>query len=154
MAKTIDLEEVAALAASGMSTRQIAAALGIARSTLYKKADIVDTIKDQQQQLRLKVAKDLLKRSSSDLGSSATIFLAKRLGLYSCEYDMPQIRSIKSAVKQISRVNSDLAAGTVTSELATHLISNLTAYIRAYEVSELAESVAAIQQQLDDQKGY
>ena len=150
--KIYDLEMVKSLAMSGHTHLQIAKALNISKTTLYARSDISDAIKEAETDLRQKVAQDLLDRSGSDLSSASSIFLAKRLNLYSTTYHMPQIRSVKSALTQISRVNSDLASGTIPSELASALIKNIQTFLSAYETNELEIRVEQIEKTLQERK--
>jgi len=148
-------EKAKECALSGLTHAQTAIALGISRSTLYTKnyIDILDTIKEAENDLRIDVAQDL--RTASNNGEvTAQIFLAKRLNLFSASYKMPQIKSVKTALTQISRINADLASGLIPLELSNSLIKNISEYLKAYELSKLSESVSEIQAQLDEQKKF
>ena len=145
------IERAEQLALRGFSHSQIYKHLNIASSTFYSNAELVSTIRKAEDTLRIDIADDL-KTASNNGEISATIFLAKRLGLFATSYKMPQIKSIKTALTQISRINQDLANGTLPSELASALIKNISEFIKAYEVTELAQSIAEIQEQLNDKK--
>ncbi len=130
----------------GFSHLQIAKSVGIANSTLYADSNLMDTIREAESELREQIANDI-KASSGSGEVSAQIFLSKRLNLYQTQYKMPQIKSVKTALTQISRVNSDLADGTLPPELANNLIKNIETFIKAYEVSTLEERIIALENQ-------
>ena len=147
MAKKIkvNLKTVKKLASCGYSNLQIAEAVGISKTYLYNTVAITDTIKEAQAELRQKIAQDLIDRSETDSTSTASIFLSKRLNLFATTYKMPQIKSVKSALTQISRINSDLASGSIPPELANNLIKNIETFIKTFEVSELEKRIERLE---------
>ena len=112
----------------------------------------MDTIRDAEDELRRDIAEDL-KTASNNGEVSAQIFLAKRLGLYATSYKMPQIKSTKSALAQISRINSDLASGVIPFELASTLIKNIETFLKAYEVNILQEELQELKDQFEEKFG-
>lgn len=144
--KLIELARELSLA--GFTHRQIAKSLNISPTTLYANADIMNTIKEAEDILRINIANDI--RNSSGKGEvSAQIFLSKRLNLFTTSYKMPQIKTVESALTQISRINSDLASGLIPQELANNLIKNCLAFVNAFEVNELAKEIEEIKERLD-----
>ena len=131
-------------ALSGFTHRQIAKSLNISPTTLYKNVDIMNTINKAEDELRRDIAQDI--RTSSNNGEvSAQIFLSKRLNLYSTTYKMPQIKTVKTALTQISRINSDLANGVLPVELANNLIKNIDLFLKAFEVNELEKRIEQLE---------
>lgn len=82
--KEIDLEEVERLASSGLTQEQIAAALGIGQTTLYKRkresADFEDAIKRGQAKGISAVANKLYEKAMSGDVASLIFFLKARGG--------------------------------------------------------------------------
>ena len=148
--KDIDLDFVKDLALSGFTHRQIAKTLNISPTTLYKRTDIMDTIKAAESELRIKVANDI-KKSCESGEVAAQIFLSKRLNLFSVSYKLPQVKTIKAALTQINKINSDLAAGLIPYELAAALIKNLEIYIKGYELSELENRLTKLEEALNEE---
>lgn len=145
------IAEAKELALNGFTHRQIAQSLRISPTTLYKSVDLMDTIRDAEDDLRRDIAEDL-KTASNNGEVSAQIFLAKRLGLYATSYKMPQIKSTKTALAQISRINSDLASGVIPFELASTLIKNIEVFLKAHEAYVTDVRIAEIEQQLKDRE--
>jgi len=138
------------LASSGFSHLQIMKSVGISSAAFYRNIELVTTIREAENELRQQIALDI--KSSSQNGEvSAQIFLSKRLNLYGTSYKMPQIKTVKSAMNQISRINSDLANGVLPPELANNLVKNIEVFVRAHEVNELALEIEAIKERLDNQ---
>lgn len=131
-------------ALNGFTHRQIAKSLGISHSTLYANSDIMDTIRKAEDDLREKIANDII-HSSSKGEVSVQIFLTKRLNLFSVSYKMPQIKSISSALTQLARINADLASGELPIELANNLIKNIELFMKAYEIHELEERITILE---------
>ena len=141
------IAEAKGLALNGFTHRQICQSLKISPTTFYKHTNLVDTIREAEDDLRRDIAEDL-KTASNNGEVSAQIFLAKRLGLYATSYKMPQIRSTKTALAQISRINSDLASGVIPFELATTLIKNIEVFLKAYEVNVINDRLQEIEEEL------
>ena len=139
------IAEARELAKDGFSHLQIAKSIGVASSTLYADSEMMDTIYEAEMELRKEIANDI--RNSSNNGEvSAQIFLSKRLNLHHTSYKMPQIKTVKSAMSQISRINSDLASGALPTELATSLIKNIETFIKAHEVNVLEERIISLEE--------
>jgi len=145
------IAEARDLSLSGFTHLQIQKSLGISHTTFYAHPELIDTIREAEQELRLDIVNDI--KSSSNNGEvAAQIFLSKRLNLFTTSYKMPQIKTVKSALVQISRINADLANGVLPPELASSLIKNIDTFIKAFEVSELAKEVENIKELLEVQR--
>ena len=145
------IAEAREYALSGFTHRQICLSVGISPATFYKHIDLVNTIRQAEDDLRRDIAEDI-KTSSNNGEVSAQIFLAKRLGLYSTSYKMQQIKTTKAALSQISRINADLASGIIPQELAAALIKNIEIFLKAFELNEIDIRVSEIEEQLKDRK--
>ena len=138
------IAEAKELALSGFTHLQIQKSLGISHTTFYAHPELIATIREAEQELRLAIVNDI--KSSSNNGEvAAQIFLSKRLNLFTTSYKMPQIKTVKSALTQISRINADLANGVLPPELANNLIKNIDTFIKAFEVSELEKRIEALE---------
>ncbi len=139
------IAEARELAKDGFSHLQIAKSIGISSSTLYADSDMMDTIRGAEDELRREIANDI--RNSSNNGEvSAQIFLSKRLNLHHTSYKMPKVISVSGAMSQISRINSDMAAGLLPLELGNTLIKNLETYLKAFEVNELEQRIISLEE--------
>lgn len=145
------IAEAREFALSGFSHLQIMKCIGISNSAFYKNEELLHTIREAEAELRQQIADDI--RNSSNMGEvSAQIFLSKRLNLYHTSYKMPQIKSVKTALTQIARVNADLANGNIPPELASSLIKNIETFIKAYEVSDLEQRLIALEEANNGEK--
>ncbi len=143
------IERAKDLALRGFSHNQIYKHLGIASSTFYSNPELMSTIRSAEDDLRIDIADDL-KTASNNGEVSASIFLAKRLGLFATSYKMPQIKSIKTALTQISRINTDLASGELPPELASALIKNIDSFLSAFQTNVQDKRIAEIEEMLSE----
>lgn len=128
------------MAKSGISNKQIIEALCISKSAFYADVDIMDTIKKGKSELREEVSNALLEKATSG-DTTALIFLSKRLNLFS---DQPQLdlTSVDNALKSYST----LADADISLEHKNSLRGILSDYFKAYEITELEERLAALEE--------
>ncbi len=150
----VDLIQIHALASKGYNTTTICEAIGISRSYAYGNKPIKDAIKRGTSEARQSIINDLMTRSKSDLGATATIFLAKQLRVFEEHFSTSRPKTAEEALTKIGNIYEAVARNELSSEKGDKLIHYLEVFVKTLEVSELAESVAEIQAQLDEQKGF
>ena len=150
----VDLKQIHALASKGYNTSTICEAIGISRSYAYGNKAIKDTIKRGASEARQGVIDDLMKRSKGDLGATATIFLAKQLKVFEEYFSTSRPKTPEEALVKIGNIYEAVARNELSSEKGDKLIHYLEVFVKTLEVSELAESIAEIQKQLNDQKKF
>ena len=133
------------LAGKGYSITMICSAIGINRSTAYRKKDVYNAIKRGQSQARQKVVDDLMARSESDQGATASIFLAKQLKVFDDPYPTSTPKTTSEAVSRIAKIYTDVARGNLDSEKGDHLISYLEKFIKGYEISDLEDRITELE---------
>ena len=80
-----------------------------------------------------------------DKSDTIKIFMAKRLGLFESDIKVKRPTNALEAMKGLSGVIEAVADGTLDQDKARQLQSLYTAYISAYEVTELEERIAALE---------
>jgi len=61
---------------------------------------------------------------------------------------MPQIKTVKTALTQISRINSDLASGELNAELANNLIKNISLFLKAFELNDIEKRLIELEENI------
>ncbi len=133
------------LASKAYNQVMIADALGIAYRTCSNNKDISEAIKRGQSQARQKVVDDLMSRSEADQSSTATIFLAKQLKVFTVPYQTATPKTIEEASDRIRQIYADTASGVINEERAKYLIGFLESYIKSKEVGDLENRIAALE---------
>jgi len=141
------------LSLKGFSHTQIMKCTGISRTAFYADANLLNTIYKSEAELRKKIS-DAPVSKIEDGSETSIIYLAKRLSLFHTSYVMPQIKSTKTALEQISRINSDLASGILPPELATSLIKNIEVFLKAFDASELEQRLTALEEIKESNSNY
>ena len=147
----IDLEEVRTLASKGYNVTMICSAIGMSRSYAYSKKHILDTIKAGADEARQKIMNDLMNRSETDMGATASIFLAKQLKLFDEYYPTSTPKTVKEAMQKIQDIYVSVSRNELSSDKADKLVHYLEVYIKAFEVNDLAIEVEKIKEQLEKQ---
>jgi len=147
----IDLEEVRTLASKGYNVTMICSAIGMSRSYAYSKKHILDTIKTGADEARQKIMNDLMNRSETDMGATASIFLAKQLKLFDEYYPTSTPKTVKEAMQKIQDIYLKVSRNELSSDKADKLVHYLEVYIKAFEVNDLAIEVEKIKEQLEKQ---
>lgn len=127
------------LSSAGVSNKQIIEALGISKSAFYADKDIVDTIKKGKSELRKKVSDALLSKAT-DGDTTALIFLAKRLNLFSEQFQLELTSPQKALESYKTLTDADISI-----EHKNSLRAILSDYFKAYEVTEIEQRVAKLE---------
>ena len=141
----IDIQQVEELAGKGYNTTMICSAIGVSRSYAYTQKDIMDAIKRGHDQAKQKVIDDLMTRSESDQGATASIFLAKQLKCFDTYFPTSSPQSTSDALKKISNIYLAVAKNELPEEKAAHLISFLEKYLKAYEINNLETRISELE---------
>ena len=146
----IDLKLVRELAAMGHTPTMVLKAIGCSRSYFYK--HIRDEFELARDKARAKVIANLFSLSSSDNGASATKYLCEKLHVFDEYVPTTKPKGAKEVLSKMGDIFVLVANNDLSTEKADKLMIYLEKILKSYEVSELAESVASIQAQLDEQK--
>jgi len=134
------------LAGKAYNQIMIADALGIAYRTCSNNKDISEAIKRGRSQARQKVIDDLMSRSEADQSSTATIFLAKQLKVFTVPYTTAKPKTIEEASQRIVQIYADTASGLIDEERAKYLISFLESFIKSKEVGDLENRIKLLEE--------
>jgi lysozyme family protein len=135
------IQKASELASKGFSHKQIMEAVGIGKTAFYKNANLMVAIKSSQDDLRGRVA-DALLQKACDLGDATSlIFLSKRLNLFSSDVNI-DLSTPKDALKALEQ----LANSNLSLEHLNALRGIVSDYTKLYEVTELEERLAKLEQ--------
>ena len=134
------------LASKAYNQIMIADALGVAYRTCSNNKDISEAIKRGKSQARQKVVDDLMARSEADHSSTATIFLAKQLKVFTVPYTTAKPKTIEEASERIIGIYADTASGLIDEERAKYLIGFLESYIKSVEISDLETRIKLLEE--------
>ncbi len=134
------------LASKAYSVITISDALGIAYGTCFNNGELSEAIKRGQSKARRTVVDHLLKRSEEDQSSTASIFLAKQLKVFTVPYQTATPKNVVEASDRIKQIYTDTASGLIDEERAKYLIGFLESYIKSVEVGNLESRIAILEQ--------
>lgn len=142
------LQEVERLATLGLNEAQISESLGMSYTAFQsKKSHFSESLKRGKAELRARVSEALL--SKIDEGdTTALIFTAKRLNLFTPSIDAKTPSTIPEALRELASVYSAVARGEVSEAVGDKLSGYLERYMKAIELTELEERI----QQIEGQK--
>ena len=140
------IDQAALLAGKAYNQVMIADALGIAYRTCSNNKDISEAIKRGQSVARQKIVDDLMARSEADQSSTATIFLAKQLKVFTVPYPTATPKTIEEASDRIRQLYTDTASGLIDEERAKYLIGFLESYIKSVEVGDLENRILLLEE--------
>lgn len=138
------------LARAGFSDKQIYQAVDISSPLFYRNVELLNTVKTARQELRAEVADALLERAVGG-DTTALIFLSKRLGLHQsiANYKKGSIKSGKDALRELERLYQASASGDAPLELVNALQKIIADYIKVYEVTDIEERLAKLEEKAD-----
>ena len=141
------LQEVERLATLGLNESQIAESLGMGYRTFQtKKQHFSESLKKGKADLRARVSEALL--SKIDEGdTTALIFTAKRLNLFTPSIDAKTPNSIPEALRELASVYSAVARGEVSETVGDKLSGYLERFMKAIELSELETRITELEGQ-------
>ena len=145
--KIIDQAEL--LASKAYNQVMIADALGVGYRTCSNNKDISEAIKRGQSKARQTVVDHLMTRSEADQSSTATIFLAKQLKVFTVPYQTSTPKTIQEASDRIKQIYADTASGVIDEERGKYLIGFLESYIKSVEVGSLEERIKTLEEEND-----
>jgi len=146
------IDQAEQLSKKAYNISMIADALGIGVTTCYDNTKLSEAIKRGQSQARQKVVDDLMARSEADQSSTATIFLAKQLKVFTVPYQTATPKTIKEASDRIRQIYIDTASSVIDEERAKYLIGFLESYIKSIEIGSLEERIKALEDKASDKK--
>lgn len=135
------------LAKAGFSHKQIYETLGISYTTFYKNVELVETIKKAENELREKVSNALLERAVNNDDTTALIFLAKRLNLFSNNGLDITVNSTETALKGLSQ----LINANIPIEQKNSIKAIIEAYIKGVETVELDKRITKLEELLKNE---
>ena len=141
--KIIDQAEM--LAGKAYNISRIADALQVSYSVCTQNEKIKQAIKQGQSKARQTVVDHLMSRSEADQSSTATIFLAKQLKVFTVPYQTSTPKTIQEASDRIKQLYADTASGVIDEERANYLIGFLESYIKSKEVGDLENRIKALE---------
>lgn len=140
------VNEVERLAALGLNEAQISESIGMSYATFQRnKANFEESLKKGKAELRARVSEALLSKIEEG-DTTALIFTAKRLNLFTPSIDAKVPKSVSEAVKELARVYSAHAHGEIGDAQADKLISMLDKFIKGIELSEIEERLTALEE--------
>lgn len=128
------------LAKSGLSDKSIYESLGISKSLFYANMDLMDTIKKAKTELRAEVSSSLLGKATGERDTTALIFLAKRLNLFSEDFTIT-LKNPQTALKSLESV----ANANISLEHKNSLKGIISDYLKGYEIVELEKRVSELE---------
>lgn len=138
------IKKAGELAEAGFSHKQIYESQQISKAAFYANKDLVDTVKKAEEELRNKVSKALLNTAVGG-DTTALIFLAKRLNLYSNPIDI-DVKDSKTALEGLSKlINADLPI-----EQKNSLKGIIESYLKGFESVELEERIKKLEEQRNE----
>lgn len=143
------IEQAEMLAGKAYNISMIADALNVGVNTFHTNKSLKSAIKRGQSQARQKVVDDLMSRSEADQSSTATIFLAKQLKVFTVPYQTSTPKTIEEASDRIRQLYADTASGIIDEERAKYLIGFLESYIKSKEVGDLENRIKALEDKYD-----
>jgi len=146
------IDQAEQLSKKAYNISMIADALGIGYKTCFNNKELQEAIKRGQSQARQKIVDDLMARSEADQSSTATIFLAKQLKVFTVPYQTATPKTIKEASDRIRQIYIDTASSVIDEERAKYLIGFLESYIKSIEVGSLEERIKALEDKASDKK--
>lgn len=140
-------KDAVSLALRGYSDKAICNTLQLGYSTLYTKPylALLEAIKRARNEAKEQILQDLLERSKSDTGATASIFLAKKLKVFEPVYATAKPKDISEALSRIADIYESVADGTLEADKGDKLVNYLSNYIKAFEISELEERLTALE---------
>ncbi len=147
----VSCEELEALGGKGYSVTMICEAVGITRQAAYKNKYIIDSIKRGHTQARQKVIDDLMGRSVADTSSTASIYLSKQLKCFDDHFPTASPKSPADALRKISDIYMAVSHNELTQERGNYLAGFLEKYIKAFEITEIAQRLDAVEAEIKKQ---
>lgn len=138
-----DIERSKDLASKGYSTRDIAKALGIGKTSLYKCKAIVDAIHRGHIELKAKVSQSFLENLAENPQHQQ--LLIKRLGLFNPSVNITKPTTAKEALKALSDAIEQYSEGAINESQLKTLEATLNSYVRGYEVTEIEARLKALE---------
>lgn len=139
------IAQAEALAGAGYNNTQIAQTLELGASTLRNNKALKSVLLQARATLKEKVTKSVLANLEAK-EINTTLILMKRYNLFGVDYKISRPKSPQQALQQITKINQDLASGSVPSDLAQQLIKNTLSYIKAFEAVEIHADILEIKE--------
>jgi len=135
------------LAKRGFSDLAICKHVNISKTTLYSTSysNLLASIKEARADQADKVFDDLIARSENDVSSTATIFLAKQLRVFTPNYVTSKPKTADEASNRIAQIYIDVSNNELDADRGDRLISYLNAFIKSYEISDIESRLEAIE---------
>jgi ASC-1-like (ASCH) protein len=139
------LQEVERLSALGLNEAQISESIGMGYRTFQtKKHHFSEALKKGKAELRARVSEALL--SKIDEGdTTALIFTAKRLNLFTPSIEAKTPATIHEALKELTSVYSAVARGELSEATGDKLAGYLERFMRAIELSEFEDRLLKLE---------
>lgn len=132
--------EAEGLAEAGFSHKQIYQAIGLSHTAFYENVELLETIKKAENELREKVSNSLMEKAVNKDDTTALIFLAKRLNLFSGDINI-SLDNPRSALKSLETLsNADISL-----EHKNALKGIINDYLKAYELIELEQRIEKLE---------
>lgn len=140
------IAEVEKMAENGFNQKQIAKHLDISVQQLHKAyLELIEAIKRGQEKLRIKVSESILNNATDLNNPTVQIFLAKKLRLFDDTFDSITLKKSDDVLNAISKLFKALSDGEISEDKAKQLQSILDSFTKAYEVNELENRIAILE---------
>jgi len=134
------------LARAGFNDKQIQESLKISKSLMYSKMELMDTIKEARQELRMNISQSLLTNAKDLNNPTVQIFLAKKLRLYDDTFDSITLKNSDDVIKVVSKLFTAVSNGSISDDKANQLKSIIDTYTKAYELNELENRITKLEE--------
>jgi len=145
----VDLEQVFELSSKGYNVTMICEAIGISRNYAYTNKDIKYTIKRGMSQARQTVIDNLMSRSVSDLGATASIHLSKALKCFEEYYPTSTPKKPSDVMTKLANIYQAVARNELSAEKGDKLCHYLELYLKSYESNVTEERLIALEENLE-----
>jgi len=135
------------LASKGFSHKQIMEALGISRTAFYTNENLINTVKQAQDDLRTRVADALIEKAVSLEDTASLIFLSKRLNLFSSDANI-NLKTPQDALESLERLGN----ANIPIEQTNALRAIIGDYFKAYETTQLETRLNEIEKIVKGEK--